>query len=73
MQQKENVFENLTSGCYGNAFVRVTSNSTNLAMVRENGDLGIFKISFFELNGQSVDDLNAKNDMSKWIIYQKLQ
>ena len=29
-QQKENYFENLTSGCHGYAFVGVTSKSTNL-------------------------------------------
>ena len=30
-QQKENFFENLTSGCNGNTFVGVMSNSTYLA------------------------------------------
>ena len=29
-QQKKNLCENLTSGCYGNTFVGVTSKSTNL-------------------------------------------
>ena len=32
-QQKENFFENLTPGCYGNTFVGVTSKSTNLAKI----------------------------------------
>ena len=33
LQQKENFFEDLTSGCHGNMFVRVTSNSTSLAEI----------------------------------------
>ena len=32
-QQKENFWVNLTSGCHGNAFVRVPSKSTNLARI----------------------------------------
>ena len=32
-QQKDNFSENLTSGCHGNTFVGVTSNSTNLATI----------------------------------------
>ena len=32
-QQKEIFFLNLTSGCHGNAFVSVTSKSTNLAKI----------------------------------------
>ena len=32
-QQKEKFFENLTSGCYGNAFVGVTSKSPKLAKI----------------------------------------
>ena len=32
-QQKENFSENLTSSCYGNTFVGVTSKSTNLAKI----------------------------------------
>ena len=32
-QQKENFFENLTCGCHGNMFVRVTSIYTNLAKI----------------------------------------
>ena len=32
-QQKENFWENLTSGCHGNAFVGITSKSTNLAKI----------------------------------------
>ena len=32
-QQKENFFENLTSGCHGNKFVGVTSKSTNLTKI----------------------------------------
>ena len=31
--QKNNVLENLTSDCHGNAFVRVTSKFTNLAKI----------------------------------------
>ena len=33
LQQQENFFENLTSGCHGYAFVGVTSKSTNLAKI----------------------------------------
>ena len=32
-QQKENFWENLTSGCHGNAFVGIKSKSTNLAKI----------------------------------------
>ena len=32
-QQKENFGENLTSGCHGNAFVGVTSKSTNVVKI----------------------------------------
>ena len=42
-------------------------------MVTENGGIGIFKISFLEMNGQSVVHLDTKNGMSKWISFQKLQ
>ena len=31
-----------------------------VTMVTKNGDVGIFKISFLEMNGQSVVDLNTK-------------
>ena len=32
-QQKENALENLKSGCHGNVFVGVMSNSTNLTEI----------------------------------------
>ena len=32
-QQKDNFFEDLTPGCHGKAFVRVTSKSTNIAKI----------------------------------------
>ena len=32
--------------------------------VKENGDIGIFKILFLEINGKNVD-LNTKNGVSK--------
>ena len=34
-------------------------------MVTENGHIGIFNISFSEMNGLSVADFDAKNRMSK--------
>ena len=37
-------------------------------MATENGDIGISKISFLEMNGQSVVDLNTEDGMSKWVI-----
>ena len=33
--------------------------SRYVTIVTENGDVGIFKTSFLELNGQSVVDLNT--------------
>ena len=33
-------------------------------MVTENGDIGTFKISFLEVNGQSVVDWKTKKCMS---------
>ena len=39
--------------------------SRYVSMATENGDIGIFKIQFLEMNSQSVVDLNTENGMSK--------
>ena len=39
--------------------------SRYVTMGTENGGIEIFKISFSEMNGQSVVDLNTENGMSK--------
>ena len=58
-QQKENVFENLTSGCHGNAFFGVTSKSTQFATIN-------FLVSMETLSHDNSDKIKQIQKRNLW-------